>query len=457
MKGRTERPEAVLSLRGEDHWDRRSVTRPAGKGNMAEGQEGLLERVLQRENVLEALQRVESNRGAPGVDGMTVDDLRPHLREHWLRIRDELLAETYEPQAVRRVDIPKAGGGVRTLGIPTVLDRLIQQALVQELNPIFDPTFSDASFGFRPGRGTHRAVKRMQEHVASGRGWVVDVDLEKFFDRVNHDVLMARVARRVKDKRILRLIRRYLRAGMMVDGLAPPREEGTPQGGPASPLLSNILLDDLDKELERRGHAFVRYADDCNVYVRSEAAGERVMASMKCFLWQRLRLKVNIAKSAVGRPWERKFLGYTVTRQPKKPRLKVAPQSERRLRTKLKPILSAGRGRALVEVIRWINPHLERWKNYFKLVETQGAYAEMDKWVRRRLRCIVWRQWKSPRIRCRQLVRRGISRPIAQRLAYRGRGPWHVSRWEPIKQALPDAEFRRLGLMSLKEQQLSLK
>jgi RNA-directed DNA polymerase len=455
MKGRTDRPDAAPNLRGEGG-PRRGQAHPAGEGNAAEGEQRLLERVLQRENLFEALRRVQSNKGAPGVDGMTVEQLGDYLREHWTSIREDLYAEKYRPKPVRKVEIPKPGGGVRTLGIPTVLDRLIQQALYQILEPIFDPTFSDGSFGFRRGRGTHDAVRRMRKHLVEGQKWVVDLDLEKFFDYVNHDVLMARVARRVKDKRVLRLIRRYLRAGLMEGGLVSPRDEGTPQGGPLSPLLSNILLDDLDKELERRGHRFVRYADDCNVYVRSEAAGQRVMASLERFLRERLRLKVNRAKSAVARPSDRKFLGYSVTRQ-KPPKLKVSPQSERRLKDKLRTILCAGRGRALAEVIRWMNPILVGWRNYFRLVESKGAFMELDKWVRRKLRCILWRQWKNPRTRYAKLMKRGASPGEAARLAFNGRGPWHNARWEPMKRAVPDAELRKIGLVSLVEEQLPLK
>ncbi len=415
----------------------------------------LIDEILQRENLLEALRRVEQNKGAPGVDGMTVDALRTHLQENWSRIREELQSGTYRPQPVRRVDIPKPDGrGTRMLGIPTVLDRLIQQAVLQKLQPIFDPTFSDASFGFRPGRGTHQAVLRARAYVAEGWTWLVDLDLEKFFDRVNHDVLMARVARRMKDKRVLLLIRRFLQAGMMDGGLESPREEGVPQGGPLSPLLSNVLLDELDKELEKRGHRFVRYADDCNVYVKSEAAGQRVMASVERFLQTRLRLRINRDKSAVARPWDRKFLGYTVSHH-KKPKLKVAPESVKRLQSKLRPMLSSGRGRSLTQVIEWLNPKLHGWRQYFRLAEAKGAFAELDEWVRRKLRVIDWRQWKSPRIRLKQLLRRGIGPDLAAQAAFGRRGPWHNARCAQMIQAVPTAEMRRLGLVFLVEQQRS--
>lgn len=429
---------------------------PAGGETAVDETMELLDKVLQRENMFRALRRVEQNKGAAGVDGMTVDDLGAYLREHWPRIREEVLSGTYHPQPVRKVEIPKPGGkGTRMLGIPTVLDRLLQQALLQELHPIFDPTFSDGSFGFRPGRGTHHAIERARQHVASGTRWVVDLDLEKFFDRVNHDVLMARVARRVKDKRVLLLIRRFLQAGMMEGGLVSPRVEGTPQGGPLSPLLSNILLDELDKELEQRGHRFVRYADDCNVYVQSQAAGERVMASLERFLRERLRLKVNRDKSAVARPWERKFLGYTVTWH-KRPRLKVAPQSVKRLREKLQSIFRAGRGWDLGRTIGALSAILDGWRQYFRKAEVLDVFEHVDRWIRRKLRCIVWRQWKRPNIRERQLKRRGIPPADAKKAAYNGRGPWWNagSRW--VGQAIPTAEFRKLGLVPLVEAQQRL-
>jgi RNA-directed DNA polymerase len=415
----------------------------------------LFNEILQRENLLDALRRVERNQGAPGVDGMTVEQLRPFLKEHWPRIREELQKGEYQPQPVRRVEIRKPGGkGTRTLGIPTVVDRLLQQALLQKLQPLFDPSFSDASYGFRPGRSAHEAVQRAREIVTEERTWVVDLDLEKFFDRVNHDVLMARVARGVKDQRVLRLIRRFLEAGMMEEGLVTPREEGTPQGGPLSPLLSNILLDGLDKELEARGHRFVRYADDCNVYVRSEAAGKRVMASLEAFLQKRLRLKINRNKSAVARPWERKFLGYTMTRQ-RKPKLKVAPQSAKRLKDKLRPTLQAGRGRALAETIGRLSPILRGWRAYFRLAEIKGVFADLDEWIRRKLRSIVWRQWKQPRIRVRQLVLRGASRAAAAATAYARRGPWFSARSTAMVNAVSTAELRRMGLVSLVQAQVS--
>jgi len=426
---------------------------PANEDNAMEETNALLEEMLRRENMLSALGRVKHNAGAAGVDGMTVDDLEGYLREHWLRIREELRSGTYHPQPVRKVEIPKPGGkGTRTLGIPTVLDRLLQQALLQVLQPIFDPTFSDASFGFRPGRGTHPAVERAREHIASGRTWVVDMELEKFFDRVNHDILMARVARRVKDKKALLLIRRFLQAGMMEGGLVSPRNEGTPQGGPLSPLLSNVLLDELDKELEKRGHAFVRYADDCNVYVRSKEAGERVMASVENFLRKRLQLKVNRDKSAVARPWERKFLGYTVTRN-RPVKLKVAPESVQRLKVKLQPILRSGRGRALDRTIGLLMPILDGWRAYFRKAEVKTAFQELDEWLRRKLRALQWRQWKTPAIRAKQLRRRGTTSAEAHRAAYCGRGPWRMARSTVMVDAVSTAHLRKLGLAMLVETQ----
>jgi RNA-directed DNA polymerase len=424
-------------------------TRPAREDTGGNEALTLIEQVVRRENLVAAHARVVRNGGAPGVDGMSVDDLMAYCRQHWARIREQLLTGTYIPQPVRRVDIPKPDGkGTRTLGIPTVLDRFIQQALLQVLSPIFDPTFSDASFGFRPGRSTHQAVRCARGHIAAGYRWVVDMDLEKFFDRVNHDVLMARVARRVKDKRVLLLIRRYLQAGMMDGGLVSPRTEGTPQGGPLSPLLSNILLDEWDRELERRGHRFARYADDCNVYVRSRAAGDRVMASLERWLSQRLRLRVNRDKSCVARPWKRKFLGYSVTWE-RAARLRVAPAAIKRLKTKLRRVLRQGRGRRLAAIVTDLNLATRGWVVYFRLAEAKASFEDLDKWLRRKLRCIVWRQWKRPRTRYRELRRHGLDEARARASAFNGRGPWWNAGASHMHAAVPTAELRQLGLLSL--------
>lgn len=417
----------------------------------------LIEEVVQRENMFEARKRVLANKGAAGVDGMTVDDLDAHLRAHWPRVRQELLDGRYVPQPVRKVEIPKPDGkGVRMLGIPTVMDRLIQQAVLQVLQPRIDPTFSDGSFGFRPGRSTHDAVKRAQGHVKAGFTWVVDMDLEKFFDRVNHDVLMAYVARRVEDKRVLLLLRRYLQAGMMEGGVTSPRVEGTPQGGPLSPFLSNVLLHELDVELERRGHRFVRYADDCNVYVQSQAAGERVMASLETFLAERLRLKVNRDKSAVAHPWERKFLGYTLARHGK--RLQVAPKSVERLRAKLMPILQRGaRGRSLPDTMKELAPVVRGWVAYFRLAETKVTFEAIDKWVRRRLRCAIWRHWKRAPTRMRELIRRGIDPKWARWHAYNEHGPWWTAGTRTLHDAVPAKELAAMGLVSFLDEYRRLK
>jgi RNA-directed DNA polymerase len=443
-----ERPRTVGGGTVEDTGVARQA-RPAWGESAGTETSMLMEEVLRRENVMAAHKRVVQNGGAPGVDGMTVGALLPYCREHWARIREALLSGTYVPHAVRRVDIPKPDGkGIRTLGIPTVLDRLIQQALLQRLQPIFDPTFSDGSFGYRPKRSAHGAVRRAREHMAAGHRWVVDLDLAQFFDRVNHDIVMARVARRVKDKRVLHLIRRYLQAGRMTGGLVAPRTEGTPQGGPLSPLLSNILLDDLDREVERRGHRFVRYADDCNVYVQSKAAGERVMASLERYLWRRLRLRINRDKSAVARPWTRKFLGYSVTVH-RAPLLKVAPQAVSRLKAKLRRILRRGRGRSLAGVVAELSPVLRGWVAYFRMAEVKGSFAELDAWVRRKLRCILWRQWKTPRTRLHQLHKRGLDLDRAAVSAYNGRGPWWNAGASHMHTAIPTWQLHHQGLVSL--------
>jgi RNA-directed DNA polymerase len=382
---------------------------------------------------------------------MSVEQLKPYLQEHWAQIKADLLKGAYQPQAVRCVEIPKPQGGVRQLGIPTVVDRLIQQALHQVISPLFEPNFSESSYGFRPGRSAQQAVSDAREYVAEGRRWVVDLDLEKFFDRVNHDILMSRLARRISDKRVLSLIRRYLQAGMMTGGIVSQRTEGTPQGGPLSPLLSNVLLDELDKELERRGHKFCRYADDCNIYVRSRSAGERVMKSVTRFLSERLRLKVNAEKSAVARPWERKFLGYTVTWH-KQPRLKAAPESIRRLKAKVRVIFREGRGRSLSQVIKDLNQLLRGWIQYFRLGEVKGIYEELDGWIRRKLRCLLWRRWKRPFTRAKNLMRRGLEELRAWKSATNGRGAWWNAGASHLNEAFPKSYFDRLGLVSLLDQ-----
>jgi RNA-directed DNA polymerase len=407
-----------------------------------------MERVVERANVWLAYQRVVRNKGAAGVDGVTVAEFKDWLVVHWPSVKKALLEGRYLPRPVRRVDIPKPSGGVRTLGIPTLVDRLIQQALHQVLSPVFEPTFSARSYGFRPGRSAAQAVQQAQAYIGEGRRWVVDLDLEKFFDRVNHDVLMSRVARRVSDERVLRLIRRFLAAGMMQDGVATARTEGTPQGGPLSPLLSNILLTDLDRELERRGLAFCRYADDCNVYVRSRVAGERVMRGVRAFLEEVLRLRVNEAKSAVARPWDRTFLGYSVTVQ-RQTRLRIAPASVQRLQQRIREQMRRGRGRSLGHTIEDLNPLLRGWIGYFQHAQSLRPIMVLDEWLRRRLRCVLWRQWKRPVHRARKLRQLGLDDDRAWRCAVNGRGPWWNAGAPHLNAALPTAFFARMGLASL--------
>ena len=425
----------------------------ATRGNSEPEAKQLLEAVVERRNMWLALKQVERNSGAAGVDNMTVAQLRGYLREHWLRIREELLAGSYQPQPVLKVEIPKPGGkGMRMLGIPTVLDRLLQQALQQVVSPLFEPHFSESSYGFRPQRSAHQAVLKARQYVREGRTWVVDIDVEKFFDRVNHDILMSRLARRIKDKRVLRLIRKYLQAGMRSNGITTARREGTPQGGPLSPLLSNILLDELDKEWERRGHKFCRYADDCNVYVQSRSAGERVLKSLTIFLERRLRLRVNAEKSAVARPRERKFLGYSFTWQ-REARLKVAPASVQRLKEKLREIFRRGRGRNLSKLIEEeLTPLLRGWMNYFRLAEVKGIFEELDSWIRRKLRNLIWRKWKRPFTRAKNLMQRGLAREQALKSAVNGRGPWWNAGAAHMHLAFPKSYFDRCGLLSLLEQ-----
>jgi len=407
----------------------------------------LLEQVLSSDNMRTALKRVKQNGGAPGVDGMTVKELSPYLTQHWPALKQSLLTGTYRPAPVRRVEIPKPSGGVRLLGIPTALDRLIQQAFLQVLTPLFDPHFSPNSFGFRPGKRGHDAVRRAREYVREGYAWVVDLDLEKFFDRVNHDLLMARVARRVTDKRVLRLIRRYLEAGVLLNGVAITSEEGTPQGGPLSPLLSNIMLDDLDKELTRRGHKFVRYADDSNVYVRSQRAGERVMASLTTFLQERLKLKVNTSKSAVDRPWKRTFLGFSFLGDK---RIRLARKSLDRVKAKIRMLTRRTRPMPLAERIEALNSYLGGWVSYFALSETPYPFETLDMWIRRRLRMCLWKQWKTGRNRARRLRALGASEELVRAGVGSGKGCWRLADSPPVKWTLTNAFFSSMGLLNLR-------
>ncbi|MFC6300261.1 group II intron reverse transcriptase/maturase [Pseudomonas sp. CCM 7893] len=408
----------------------------------------LMARVLAPANLKRAYQRVVSNKGAPGADGMTVDQLAGYVKEYWPILKSRLLAGEYHPQGVRAVDIPKPKGGTRQLGIPSVVDRLIQQALLQQLTPIFDPLFSDHSYGFRPGRSAHQAIETARAHVAAGHRWCVELDLEKFFDRVNHDVLMAYIERQIEDKRVLRLIRRYLEAGVMSGGIASRRQEGTPQGGPLSPLLSNILLNELDRELEWRGHRFVRYADDANIYVRSRRAGERVLVRVERFLNQRLKLTLNQEKSRVARPWACDYLGYGMSLH-KQPKLKVATMSLNRLRDRLRELLRGARGHKMASVIERINPVLRGWAGYFKLCQSNRPLEELDGWMRRKLRCVIWRQWKQRPTRARNLIRLGLNEARACKSAFNGRGPWWNSGVSHMNHALPKKLWDSLGLVSI--------
>lgn len=413
------------------------------------GSRQLMEEVVERENLIKALKQVQANKGSPGVDGITVDELPGYLERHWKAIGEQLTSGTYKPQPVKRVEIEKPGGGVRQLGIPTTVDRLIQQAVLQILQPRWDPTFSDSSYGFRPGRSQHEAVAQAQKYIAEGYGWCVDLDLEKFFDRVNHDKLMGQVAKRVEDKRLLKLIRAILDAGVMENGLEKPSEEGTPQGGPLSPLLSNLVLDELDRELEARGHRFVRYADDCNIYVRSERAGQRVMESVKRFIAKRLKLKVNESKSAVAKPQERKFLGFSFYMGKNGPGRKIAPKALDKFKDRVREITLASRGKSIKQVIEELARYLRGWIAYFGFCETLGVLKDLDKWIRRRIRCVFWQQWKTSRKRWAELVKRGLSLQEAKRMAGSNKGPWHLSLSKAMSITLSNAELTSLGLPSL--------
>jgi RNA-directed DNA polymerase len=422
-----------------------TVTRGRTK---AEAATRLMEQVVERGNMWRAYERVLRNKGAAGADGMTVGDLKAWLQVNWPAVKAALLAGSYLPREVRAVDLPKPSGGVRTLGVPTVVDRLIQQAVLQVLQPIFEGGFSQASYGFRPGRNAWQAVQAARDHVRGGRGWVVDIDLAKFFDRVNHDLLMARVARLIGDTRVLGLIRRFLQAGLMRDGLVQPRTEGTPQGGPLSPLLSNIMLTDLDRQLERRGHAFVRYADDCNVYLGSRRAAEHAFETTKRYLESELKLQVNLDKSGVARASQRDFLGYGLIGRDKA-RLKVAQASIQRFRQRVKGVLREHRGTSVVKVIEALNPLLRGWTSYFRCAQVKDVWQDLDGWVRRKLRGRLWRQGKRPLARARMLAKRGLTEERAWRSATNGRGAWWNAGASHMNHAFPKSFFDHMGLVSL--------
>src|SRR5262244_139832 len=413
------------------------------------GTERLMEEVCELENGKQALQRVKANKGSPGVDGMTVEELPEYLKQHGLTIGEQLRNGTYQPQPVRRVEIEKPeGGGMRKLGIPTVVDRFIQQAVLQVLQKRWDPTFSEHSHGFRPGRSAKQAVHEAQQYIAEGYRWVVDLDLEKFFDRVHHDRLMAAIAERVADKRMLKLIRAFLKAGVMEDGLVSPMDEGTPQGGPLSPLLSNLVLDELDRELERRGHHFVRYADDCNIYVDSERAGQRVMESVTHFLTHRLKLKVNQAKSAVARPGQRKFLGFSFTNE-REPRRRIAPKAIVRFEERIREQTRRTRGVSLTRMVKEITTYPRGWLGYFGDCQTPSVLQGLEQWLRRRLRSVVWKQWKRGRTRFCELRKRGIGQALAAQTAGSPHGPWRLANSPALAIALPNAYFAALGLLPM--------
>jgi group II intron reverse transcriptase/maturase len=441
-----------LEDRGEALGAQRSgEAAPTAQGDERSGLEtrSLLDRVVEGGNLRRALKRVQQNKGSPGVDGLTVEELPAYLRQHWPVIREQLLTGRYQPSVVKRVEIPKPGGGMRMLGIPTVLDRFIQQAVLQVLQPLIDPTFSESSYGFRPGRRAHDAVCQAQRYVQSGRRWVVDVDLEQFFDRVHHDVLMGLVAKRVTDSRMHTLIRRYLEAGMMAAGVVVDRHEGTPQGGPLSPLLANVLLDVVDQELERRGYRFARYADDCNVYVTSKRAAERVMAGL-IQLYATLKLRVNPTKSAVARAWDRSFLGYSFWVGPGRiVKRRVAPKALVKMKERVREITSRNGGRSLTQVVGLLRSYLVGWKTYFRLADTPGVFADVDKWLHRRLRMLMLKQWKRGRTMYRELARRGVGGAALWIAARYGRSWWHVAAHKALQIALPGRYFESLGVPRL--------
>jgi RNA-directed DNA polymerase len=451
--GRVEMPGATPARNGRKPWG-------AGDGaanitgrtdNFIPETERLMEAIVSRGNMMAAYSKVVANKGAPGVDRMPVTDLKSYLQEHWPRIKEELLAGTYTPLPVLRVEIPKPDGGIRVLGIPVVLDRLIQQGINQVLGALFIPEFSKHSYGYMPGRSAHQAVQAARNHVAAGKRWVVDIDLEKFFDRVNHDILMSLVKRKVKDPKVLKLIDSYLKAGMFAGGIVSQRQEGTPQGSPLSPLLSNILLDELDKELEKRGHVFCRYADDCNIYVATKASGERVMASITRYLSEQLKLTVNQTKSSVDRPWHRIFLGYSMNWY-SRPRLRAGTKAVAKLKANVRKICRRGKGQSMQQVLKELKPKLRGWFNYFRHVESDYLFKELDGWLRRKLRVILWKQWKRTYTRAKNLIKLGLSSDAAWRFVRKQRGPWAIAGTNVMNRVLNNSYFEKLGLISLQSQ-----
>ena len=447
---KTEQMELPLEYKGEAPTIRRSgETLTAANGDERSGTDHLMEEVVDVGNVDRSIKRVRKNKGSPGIDGMTVDELPGYLAKHWEELRGQLLSGTYQPKPVRRHELEKEDGGIRTLGIPCVLDRFVEQAILQVLQPRFDPTFSQHSYGFRPGRSAHDAVNAAQRFIQEGRRWVVDVDLEKFFDRVNHDVLMGRLAKRIEDKRMLRIIRRYLEAGMMINGVVMERSEGTPQGGPLSPLMANVLLDEVDKELEKRGHAFVRYADDCNVYVQSERAGERVLEGLKR-LYAGLRLKVNESKSAVAKPWVRKFLGYSFwVGKGGEIKRRVAPKAVKRMKERIREITRRKGGKSMKSVFAELQGYLRGWKEYFRLADTPGKFGELDGWIRRRLIAAQLKQWKCGTTAYGKLRARGLSERSASAAAAHVRRWWRTAAHGTLKTAFPISYFDQMNVPKL--------
>ena len=453
QKTRPDQPELAFpeESRGEAPRALGEGTEPSAANHASQSPvvtEKLMEGILRTSNLQEAFKRVRANKGSPGIDGMTVEEVQDYYRKNWPTLEPQLLAGTYEPQPVKRVEIPKPDGGVRKLGIPTALDRVIQQAVLQVLQERWDSTFSQHSFGFRPGRSAHQAVAQAQKYLAEGYRWVVDMDLEKFFDRVNHDLLMGLLAKRITDKRLLKLIRAFLNAGVMENGLVGPTDEGTPQGGPLSPFLSNIVLDILDRELEKRGHRFVRYADDCNIYVRSRRAGERVMANITRFLTQRLKLKVNQDKSTVARPWTVKFLGFSFTNG-QAPKRRIAPKALARFKGRVREETRRTRGVSITTMVADLSRYLRGWHGYFAYCETLSVLRDLDSWVRRRLRSVVWKQWKLGRVRFRELRQRGVGKDLAAQTAGSCHGPWRLSKSPALSYSLPNAYWVSLGLPTL--------